>query len=289
MRRFIVIALLVVALAGCTSDEKGSEVVTFKGGNLTVEDLEAHYRKLKREKRYRNNPELLTREFVYDHALNMEMVIAEGLRRNFHLDPAIRQEIHGFMADLFLKVLQDELVPQMDRESITDEDAHAFYKDNIELYTKKPMYSVSLIKCGKKTDLDRIREQLLLGSVTFETAASTHSEDKASAPHGGVIGSRSLSRFRPDWRKTIQGLALNELSSPQKIGDAWYLFKLTAKTEPRLSPFEEKQSYVVNDLLYAKYRDAWETTYGRLKKEFQVKVNEANLERFKMMPPAGRG
>ncbi|WP_300672553.1 peptidyl-prolyl cis-trans isomerase [Desulfoluna sp.] len=289
MKRFIVIVFLVVALVGCTSDEKGSEVATFKGGNLTVEDLEAHLRKLKKEKRYRNNPELLTREFVYDHALNMEMIIAEGLRRELHLDPAIRQEIHGFMADLFLKVLQDELVPKIDREGITDEEALAFYKDNLDLYTKKPMYSVSLIKCEKKDDLERVQEQLLAGSITFETAASTHSEDKVSAPHAGAIGSRALSRFRPDWREAIQGLAVNELSPPKEIGDAWYLFKLTAKTEPKLSPFEEKQAYVVNDLLYATYRDAWETTYDRLKQEFGVEVNEATLEKFKATPTMAKG
>lgn len=289
MKRFVVMVCLVAALAGCTAEEKGSEVATFTGGNLTVEDLEAHFRRLKKEKRYRNNPELLTTEFVFDHALNMEMVIAEGLRRKLHLDPAIRQEIHGFMADLFLKVLEGDLVPRMAREDITEEEARAFYKDNIGLYTKHPIYSVSLIKCGEKAVLEGLREQLLRGDLTFEAAASAVSQDKASAARGGAIGSRALSRFRPGWRETIAGLAENELSEPTQLGDAWYLFKLTGKTEPRVIPFEEKKAYVVNDLLYARYRDAWETAYTRLKEEFKVEVNEANLATFNALQTRANG
>ena len=35
-----------------------------------------------------------------------------------------------------------------------------------------------------------------------------------------------------------------------------------------------------NDLLYARYRDAWQTVYDKLKEEFDLEVEEDNLARF---------
>ncbi len=280
MKKLIVVIVALIFFCGCSSDVAENTIAQFEGGNITKEDLAAHYKKLKMESRYRNNPEQLTPEFVFDHALNMEMIIARGLKEKLHLDPWIRQEIHGFMSDLFLKVMQDRLVPKIDKENITEEETRQFYEEHKENYLKKALYSVNMVKIDDREKAESTVSKIREGRITFEDAAKKYSTDEKSGNKGGFIGTRSLDKFRGNWRPAIENLKLNKVSDPAKIDDDYYIFKLTQKTEPYQYTYEEKSAYIKNDVLYDKYRKEWEKTYARLKQEFEVKIDEEKLKGF---------
>lgn len=275
---FLLLAALL--LAGCPGQKDGDNVLaTFEGGNLTVEDVQAHLRKIKNNPRFRNDPDMLTPANAFDHALNMELVIAKGLKEQLHLDPDIRAEIHGFMADLFLKVMQDRLVSRIDKTSFSDEEVKAFFDDHPESYSSPALYDVRIIKAADRAALESVAARLT-GGLPFEEAARVHSTDAATREKGGAIGRRSLKRFRPDWRGIVEKLEPGKVSGPTAIGDSWYLLKLAEKTEPVPQVYEDRKAYVRNDLLYARYRQAWQETYDMLKKEFSLKVDDDRLEKF---------
>lgn len=274
---FLLVAFL---LAGCPERKTGDNVLaTFEGGSLTVEDVQAHLRKLKKNPRYKNNPEMLTSEYAFDHAVNMEMVIAKGLKENLHLDPHIRAEIHGFMAGLFLKVMEDRLVPTIDRESFSEEEVRAYFNAHPESYASPALYDVRIIKAADKASLESVAAELD-GGLSFEQAARTYSTDDETREKGGAVGRRPLNRFRPAWRGIVEKLEPGKVAGPTAIGSAWYLLKLEEKTEPIPYVYEDKKAYVRNDLLYARYREAWQETYEKLKKEFSLKVDDVRLENF---------
>jgi hypothetical protein len=269
-----------LVLTGC--GEKGNErvAVRFKGGSLTIEDLEAHRQMLEKQGTFKDNPERLTGEYVLDHAVNMEMIIAKGLKEELHLDPTIRAKIHGYMSDLFLKVMQDKLVPAIERDSFTEEEVKAYYDKNIENYRVKPLYRLKLIEHKDPGFLVSLKESIQSGKETFESAAKKHSSDESTKNKGGDTGSRGIDRYRPDWRVVIEPLTAGQISDPVKIGDHHYLFKVAEKTEPVQPSFEEKKAYVRNDLLFARYRDEWRKTYDKLKIEFDYEANEDVLHQF---------
>ena len=183
LRILLLAVLMTSALAGCNRPGAADNVVArFDGGRLTVEDLDAHRRKMKMNPRFRSRPELLAPQKVFEHAVNMELLIAKGLKEKLHLDPRIRAEIHDFMADLFLKVLQERLVPWIDKQAFTEEEVRAYFDAHPETY--------------------------------------------------------------------------------------------------RGQNFETRKAYVRNDLLYARYREAWQEIYGKLKTEFDFEVQNENLVRF---------
>lgn len=279
--RFLLVAVAIVtagSLWGCT--RKDDAVARFKGGILTVQDLDAHYEKLKKSNVFRNKREELTPEFVFDHALNMEMIIARGLEEKLHLDPRIRAEIHGFMSDLFLKIMQDSLVPEIKKEEFTETQLKEFYQTHKESYTPPSLLSVRMIKTADESRAMEARRKIETRQMGFMEAAETYSTDSQTAGHGGDIGTRALEKFRPAWQEIIGTLEPDQLTGPHRIKDAWYLFELTAKTEPMVHSFEEKKAYIRNDLLYAKYREAWQDTYDRLKDQYKVKVDENRLAEF---------
>jgi parvulin-like peptidyl-prolyl isomerase len=282
------LAACLMCLTGCLNGKAADNVVaTFEGGNLTIEDLRAHYGLLKKKARYKDAPERLTSEYVLDHAVNMELIIAKGLKEKLHLDPWIRAQIHGFMSDLFLKIMQEKLVPKIDREDFTDEEVRAYYQEHRESYRTPPLYGVRIIKSPDKETLSNARSDIEAGRISFQSAAEQYSEDEASKKNGGYIGKRTLDRYRPVWRSIIERLRLNEISEAEIIGDAYFLFQLVEKTEPRPFTYDEKKAYVRNDLLYSRYRDAWRQVYDQFGEEFSLKIDEGNEARFhREMDPA---
>ena len=183
LRMLLLAGVLAAALAGCNrSGAAGNVVARFDGGRLTAEDLDAHRRRMKMSPRFRNQPELLAPRNVFEHAVNMELLIAKGLKEELHLDPGIRAEIHSFMADLFLKVLQERMVPHIDKQAFTEQEVRAYFDAHPETY--------------------------------------------------------------------------------------------------RGQDFDTRKAYVRNDLLYARYREAWQEVYERLRTEFDLKVQNENLARF---------
>jgi hypothetical protein len=280
MKKLAVVIMFLIFCCGCSSEKSENTIARFEGGNITKEDLAAHYKKLKMEGRYRNNPEQLTPEFVFNHVLNMEMIIAKGLKENLHLDPWIRQEIHGFMSDLFLKVMQDRLVPEIDKENITEEEMRQFYEEHKENYLKKALYGIKMVKINDKEKAESIVSEIRESRIAFEDAARKYSTDEKSKENDGFIGTRSLNKFRGNWRPAIENLKLNVVSDPVTIDDDYYIFKLIKKIEPYQYTYEEKSAYIKNDVLYDKYRKEWKKTYDRLKDEFEVKIDEEKLREF---------
>jgi len=244
MKKMMVVIAVLIFFCGCSSEKAENTIARFEGGNITKQDLTAHYKKLKMESRYRNNSEQLTPAFVFDHALNMEMIIARGLKEKLHLDPWIRQEIHGFMSDLFLKVMQDRLVPEIDKENITEEEMKQFYEDHKENYLKKALYGIKMVKIDDKEKAESIVSEIREGRIAFEDAVKKYSTDEKSRNKGGFIGTRSLNKFRGNWRPAIENLKLNVVSDPVKIDEDYYIFKLTQKTEPYQYTYEEKRAYI---------------------------------------------
>ncbi len=279
MKFFLVV--LALLLAGCNqgNNDKGNVLARFEGGVLTTEDVTAHYRKLKRESKYRQEPELLTPEFVFEHALNMEMIIAEGLRRELHHDPRIRQDLHGHMSELFLRIMEEELVPRLDREAISDEEARAYYEEHRESYEQPAYYQLRVFEIDPAQG-DEVMAELGKGGLTFAEAAAAYALDEKERENGGITGRRTLRRFQPAWRPVVEKLAVGEPTGPVEIDGKSHVLLLESKSEPHKYSYEEKKEYIKNDALYQRYRDEWRRTYDRLRREFEVKINDERLNGF---------
>jgi hypothetical protein len=282
MLKMLFYVLLLTVFTGCrdqVADHQVRTLATFKGGSLTDLDLRAHYNKMRRDPMFREKPGMLTPEVVLDHALNMEMIIAMGLDRKLHLDPQIREEIHSQMSKLFLKVLQDELIEPVERTSVSDEQARAYYDEHLVQYSKKELYRLSAFSIAPE-QAETVAEKIRNGELGFAEAAASHALDERERETGGRTGERSLERFRPDWREQVERMTVGELYGPVALDGAMRLLLLEGKTEPYQYSFEEKKEYVRNDVLYQHYRDAWQTIYDDLRERFDVEIDSRAVQDF---------
>lgn len=281
MKRIAMTLACVLALclgSGCDR-QPDNTLVRFKGGALTTEDLAAHMESMKRKSQFRNKPELLTPEFVFDHALNMEMIIAKGLSENLHLDPRIRNMLHEQMSDLFLKVMEEKLISRIDRESITEEEMRRFYEDHKDQYQDKAKYTLSAFAVAPER-ADEAATALKGGKLDFAAAAAEFALEEEARKNGGQTGTRTLRRFQPSWQPVVDKLEVGVVAGPIRLDGKTWLLRLERKTEPHQYSFEEKKAYIRNDVLYGRYRDQWQTVYDDLKKQFKVEVDEGKLVAF---------
>ena len=277
----IVVFCLLVTLAGCSQNDKpGDNVLArFEGGVLTTEDIDAHLMSLKRRSEFKDKPEMLTPEFAFDHALNMEMIIARGLEENLHEDAYIRNDLHQQMSDLFLKILRDRLVTEINPESITEEEVKKYYDDNREAYTVQPRYALRAFEVDP-SQAGTIVEKIQNGSLSFDEAVSQYALNKREKESRGKTGSRTLRRFQPSWRPVVDSLEVGVVSSPSEIDGKTYILLLDSKTEASLQKFEERKGYILNDVLYSRYREQWQQLYDEMKKQYKVDVNDSNLHKY---------
>lgn len=281
MKQFVVGLACTVVLSVCCGCDRQPEntLVRFKGGALTTADVEAHLESMKRKSQFRDRPETLTPEFVFHHALNMEMIIAKGLDEDLHNDPRIRDMIHEYMSDLFLKIMERKLITQIDRNTLTEEEMRQFYEEHKDQYQEKSKYALSAFTASP----EQAREAAAAiknGELDFAAAATKYAQDEESRKTGGKTGTRTLRLFQPSWRPVVEKLEVGVVSGPIELDGKTWLLRLERKTEPQQYSFEEKKEYIRNDVLYGRYRTQWDKVYDELKKQYDVKIDQKRLDAF---------
>ena len=274
--------VVVVMLSACSSssEPEGDQMLArFEGGVLTVADVDAHLKRLKRDTRFRDKPELLTPEFAFQHALNMEMIIARGLEHELHRDPVIRDDLHGYMSDQFMHLMQNQLIESIDRDEVSEEDILDFYQKNQEQYQQPARYHLHAFSI-KTEQADEAMAALQGGELEFAEAAGRYALKEHEQESGGNTGKRTLRRFQPNWRDIVVTLPVGQVSGPYLIDGETYLLLLADKTEPYQYGFEERREYIRNDVLYSRYQEQWQKVYADLREKYKVKVNKGNLDSY---------
>ncbi|OTA19869.1 peptidyl-prolyl cis-trans isomerase SurA [Xenorhabdus beddingii] len=77
-----------------------------------------------------------------------------------------------------------------------------------------------------RSELMKLREEIISGKITFEEAAKEHSEDPGSAMRGGELGWNLPSAYDPAFRDALMKLQKGELSQPVHSSFGWHLIQL---------------------------------------------------------------
>lgn len=273
------LTLLTLGLVGCQKKDNDNVVAHFKGGVLTVEDLAAHRKSMQKMSQFRNKPELLTPQFVFQHALDMEMIITEGLEEELHHDPQIRNTLHQQMSNLFLKIMQDKLLTPVDRTAITEEEMLTFYNQHKEQYRKKAKYNVLAFSVAPGQG-DEIIKKIEEGLDFREAARQYALKERERVTAGSTGGGRTLRRFQPSWRPIVEKLEENTPTGPVTLDGTDYLLLLEEKTEEYQYSYVDKKDFIRNDILYNAYQKQWQNIYAGLKEKYKVTINQERLDRF---------
>jgi len=71
------------------------------------------------------------------------------------------------------------------------------------------------------------------------------------------------------------------------ISDRQAILRLDRIVPERVQDFEERREYIRNDALYARYRQAWQEAYKRLRQDHGISIDQELAERFREMLEGG--
>jgi hypothetical protein len=216
-----------------------------------------------------------TPDYVLEHVQNMEALIREGQDQGVLEMAEFRQAVHQYQSELLLRYLQPELVPEIPRESVTDEETRAFFEENIANYALPDLYTLTVAATRNPENAHALGNAVSRGITDLEEEARTLNMDLQNVPR------QRLEQLPPAWQEVLREMEPGACSPLLSSGEDFAVLRLDAVERGRQQDFEERKEYIRNDALYARYREAWQTAYERLRKEHDVRIDPGVVERFK--------
>ena len=267
----LLIAASAIIFCGCEKKEEPNVVVSFDEGEITSLNLLAHFEEMKKIKVFQNKE--VGMEDVLEHAVNMELIIKEGIERELHLNPEIREKLHMQMAKIFLDNLKFELVSEISRDSISDEEVKNYYEENKKLYDKPDKYSFYLVNLRNEKEFSKIISDFESKTLTLENIKKNYDAE--------FKYSKDINFLAPVLKANLEKTKVKNLSDPFDYKNSRYLIYLDEVIKGNPCNFDKKKEYIRNDVLYSKYKKAWQNTYDDLRKKYRVEIDKTAFEKFK--------
>ncbi|GEM_PF-3444382 len=267
MRAFCLgLMFVALSLAGCDMGAERSGDVLRAGEKIDAPFLEAYAQRMAGEKEYAGG---LTPELVLERVQNMDALIAEGRDQGLSELPQFRQAVHQFKGELLMRALQPDLVPEIPRDMVTDEEVRAFFDANKEIYSLPDLYTATLLVAHEKARLEEMDDPR-----EWETSRGEEVELR-------TVQRRPLSALSAPWREELLKMEEGEISPVLSHEDQWVRIRLDGVERERLQDFEARKEFIRNDLIFSRYRALWQEAYSKLREKHGVIIDDAVAEAFK--------
>jgi parvulin-like peptidyl-prolyl isomerase len=222
---------------------------------------------------------------------------SNNLQDDAKFQEALKQE--GLtMADLRRNLERQMLVNQvqraeiLDKISITDEEAKAFYDAHRQEFTSPSEVTLREILIEvQNTDRgvnvaedDAAREQAqeirkrLLAGEPFPRLAGEYSS-AASKANGGLIGPLNSGELAPTLRDLLAKMQVGDITEPIRAQKGYQVLKLESRTDAKLRSFEEARGDIGNRIGEQKLRGEREKYLDRLRAQATITWRNTELEK----------
>ena len=262
--------------------ERGEVVATYKGREITSADLVKELERLPAPSRvYLTQPER-RKQFVENLIMN-DLLFREGEREGIQNDPEIERQV----ADLRKRLVVQRVMRQYQTPpTITDAEVQAYYDANPNLYSTTQVAASHILVKDEET-AKQIRAELEQHPDRFAALATEKSTDTGSAKKGGELGLFGQGRMVPEFDKVAFSLKVGEISQPVKTRYGYHIIKVTERKEGERKPFDQVKEQIRTTLRNQRLQEQVDGHFAELKKNADVKVDEAALARVTI--PTGPG
>lgn len=210
---------------------------------------------------------------------------------------ALRQE--GLtLADLRRNLERQMLISQvqrveiLDKISLTDEEARAYYQSHLKEFTaaaevtlREILFEVANTSRGfNVADDDVVRARAaevrkrLIGGEPFPRLAAEYSASGSKA-NGGLIGPLNVEELSPNLRDLLAGMQVGDLTEPLRTARGYQLIKLESRTDARVRSFEAVRGEIGNKIGEQKLRVEREKYLDRLREQATIVWRNAELKK----------
>ena len=229
--------------------------------------------------------------------------IVENIRKSNKLEEESRfvealQQEGLTMADLRRNLERQMLVQQvqrteiMDKISISDEEARAFYEQHrqeftspIEITLREILLEVPTTDRGVnvaqddavRANAEEIRKRLLAGEP-FPRLAGDYSA-AASKANGGLIGPINSDELAPQLRDLLASMNVDDITGVLRAQRGYQILKLESRTDAKVKTFEEARGDIGNKIGEQKLRGEREKYLDRLREQATITWRNDELKK----------
>ncbi len=149
------------------------------------------------------------------------------------------------------RALRDMFFEKTVKASIKDEDAKAFYDEQIKQIKPEEEVNASHILVKDEAKAKEIADKLAKGG-DFAALAKEYSEDPGSKENGGNLGYFGHGQMVPEFETAAFALEKGKISAPIKSPFGFHIIKLEDKRMRQPPPFDAVKDRIVNSLLQKK-------------------------------------
>jgi parvulin-like peptidyl-prolyl isomerase len=178
------------------------------------------------------------------------------------------------------KRIEDQLLIEKIAENVfasetmvSDEEIRKHYQQHeSEFYRPEKVHAFQIV-VPTKEEAEKIRQEIVSGSLTFESAARKYSLSPDAAK-GGDLGFFGRSEKIAAFNEAF-GLAINTISRPVQSRYGVHLLKVVEKQPSRKLSFQESKNEVVKALKRLKEVKVYKEWITKLLKDGEIYRNEA--------------
>lgn len=121
-------------------------------------------------------------------------------------------------------------------------------------------------------EVERLREQIVSKSISFEDAVRRHSDDPASREAGGDVGWLAIDNFLGETRGAVENLRVGEVSPVAAVEGGFHIFKLIGEQAETEYTFAEIKDELTAMVQREEQQTRLETYIGGLRKKSFVDI-----------------
>ncbi len=306
-RSFVYAFLITLALASAcvrpSTEGKEQIIAKVNGEVVSLKEFQLNFLQLKGEQDEisQKNPKLM--EQLKMRALNEVIIInllrQEAAKRKLRI---AKEEVEGKLAnwkegyppggfeemlrkqntteDFLKKRIEDQLlIEKITAENfvaetrVSDDETKAYFKTNEKEFARPEKVHVFQILVPTKEEAEKIRQEIVSGKLTFESAARQYSTSP-DASKGGDLGFFSKNEKIPAFNESLN-LAVGAISKPISSPYGTHLLKTVEKQPPKKLNYNEAKDDIVRTLKRQKEVRVYKEWVTKLLKDGEIYRNEA--------------
>jgi len=316
MARFLHSSLAVLALLGCqkgsSSDRitldlspkqaEGKPLATFKGGTITVEEVNRQLATLPPMVRMRLQGAAARKDYV-EGLVRVELLAREGVRQGLQNDPDVVETVKKVLAQKMLQQSLEKSAPQP-----TDDEVKAWYDNHQADYQRPELVQVQDLfltadaKDAAKRKARAGEAEKLRGKAKalkpddeagFATLVKASSDDALTKQIGGDLRPMPITdleaRYGAEVAQAAKALqSAGELSPVVATEKGFHILRLKSRVPAHVQSLDEVKMQIRNRLFSERRTAASDELLKRLKTEAGFTLDEAALAQLNP-GPAGPG
>ncbi len=254
-----------------TDSEKNKVIVSFRNGNLTINDLTEELKRYPdyRRPQFRNIEDV--QNFINGRLVPPYLLEQEVNAKNISQDKLVKKQVESFRENIMINEIQR--IQINNNINITEQDLEGYFKDHNDEYKNPEKREIQQIYVTDKSLAEDIVKRARRGS-DFTQLFHRYNQKESLKEKSGKL--EIIEGYAGIGKSAFQ-IGMGEVTDPIKIGEGYSIVKVLNVIAPTYKTYEESKNVVTSKVRRIAYENREKKWIEELRNRINFVVYENNL------------